>query len=219
MKSLEQECLDLLALLRHEVEVVTALSNALRDHGMGDAAESVQIRNLRDEIAQKEAWLAELRQTRSDVVVVDYRKQFEARVQALPSFTHYERLTSSQLEERTAGVPEAGHALLRGHAPLCFVLHKNNTEVFRAVMTLKEAGRWAWPIIWFTGEVTRIGSIHGDPLVPRDFLAEVGLPLLERHAGDVDGFRRVVAATELCATAGYTHGDEERFARHFDLIP
>ena len=196
MKSLEQECLDILALLRHEAKI------------------------LQDEIAQKEAWLAELRRTRSDVVVVvDYRKQFEARVQALPSFTHYERLTSSQLEERTAGVPEAGHALLRGHAPLCFVLHKNNTEVFRAVMTLKEAGRWAWPIIWFTGEVTRIGSIHGDPLVPRDFLAEVGLPLLERHAGDVDGFRRVVAATELCATAGYTHGDEERFARHFDLIP
>lgn len=196
MKSLEQECLDILALLRHEAKI------------------------LQDEIAQKEAWLAELRRTRSDVVVVvDYRKQFEARVQALPSFTHYERLTSSQLEERTAGVPEAGHALLRGHAPLCFVLHKNNTEVFRAVMTLKEAGRWAWPIIWFTGEVTRIGSIHGDPLVPRDFLAEVGLPLLERHAGDVDGFRRVVAATELCATAGYTCGDEERFARHFDLIP
>ena len=46
MKSLEQECLDILALLRHEAKI------------------------LQDEIAQKEAWLAELRRTRSDVVVV-----------------------------------------------------------------------------------------------------------------------------------------------------
>lgn len=146
--------------------------------------------------------LRALRQAHGGTILADYRKQFEPRVQPLPFFAHVDRLPADRLKAALDAAPLT-----------CFVLHRSNEEVKRAVLELHYDEKWTRPTLWFTGEVDQVGSLRGMPVVPRALLDRVLLPLLMKHHTDGDGFELMLDAVAYCRDRNYTYGHEAEFAQ------
>lgn len=203
----EKELLDRLTGLRTDEQ---ALLDHFNDIRASVCCEECEIGNSLDLISEERQpvmdELLALRRAQGGTIVVDYRKQFESRVQTLPHFAHYERLPEAKLAEALRQAPLA-----------CFVLHRSNEEVKRAVAELYFDGKWTRPTLWFTGEVDQVREFFGMPVVPRRLMERVVLPLLEKYHGQADGFERVLDAIAECRAEDYAYNDEERFERRFGL--
>lgn len=151
--------------------------------------------SVREERAPLQAELEALRREHGGVVVVDYRRQCEADVSATPGMRHLERL------------PERDLAPLLDSGPLtCFLLHRSNEEVMRAVVERHHERKWDRPIVWFTGEVDCIKTFFEMPLVPRDLVVKVLLPVLRQR-----GYEAMLRTVERCKVDGYQYGQEDKF--------